>query len=857
MKYIGEFHSLKSIAYKIEIEIKANAADKKLKLSTNPFVYSIEAEDKHIYSPIKCGGATVGILSENFNTDFYSGEAQGVKVTLYNENDSNKVEWVGYIAPTAYDQNFDEYYEEVELDCIDGIASLKYLPYRSDGEHTITTFLDIILNCLKQSGCYKNFYISDNVQLTRNGTDSVIEKFRISQSNFYDERKDVTQSDDDIAWSCYDVLYEICQFLGYTLFPDGEDIYIVDYDAIRTGNNKYFKYSISGNSSQTPTSVTVSYNKYIDGSDYAANGTNVSLAEVFNKVTVKDEFNTFDSFLPNFGDINFENNITASSDPNFKKMFKYEDGSASSCGTGQFQFGDIIQQTTKDGKSDNYYVFVCGVYKDDLRLYVVKFYDSHVFNFHKYARNRSAGFPESKNDSLWGNGNFKFSELQNYNGAYYYRYYNKDITRSEYNTWWLANVNGKNYWSLANETKKAIWEKLINSNSKLEFTPAIALVNDCSDFQKHIGPSDGVDLNNKGTSINKPYKEETLKYPYMTMKSNVDSSIFGGLDAYLRIKGSLIYHDEYVTPFPMNNGANNGKLKREGDYKEADQGFIWCKLKFGRLYWNGDEWLANEDWFKLHIWTDKTRDREARKNKNIYDKEFQIIDAKTSAKNDLKDIVIPTPKEGNLEGNVEITICTRDMYGDSKRSHWGRSNSWGNNGFTRYYSGVWIIKNLEITAEINDGSASEDANSDTVYTNVIDNGAVNKMDEITFKICTYDAKKPNYSSVDYLYATGVGNTVYSTYVSSLYNKALYNKELGSYGCDNINGALRQEEHYIFKLATEYEVPRVILEVNLHNDHHKLYGTYTDKTINGKTFIASSIEVDYRKEATNIKLIEKF
>ena len=102
MKYIGEFYSIDETLYRIEIETKKSGTDKKLKLSDSPFTSSVSSEDKHIYSPIKSGGATIGILTNSYEEDFYTGEAKGVKVTFYNASESDKVEWVGYITPSIY-----------------------------------------------------------------------------------------------------------------------------------------------------------------------------------------------------------------------------------------------------------------------------------------------------------------------------------------------------------------------------------------------------------------------------------------------------------------------------------------------------------------------------------------------------------------------------------------------------------------------------------------------------------------------------------------------------------------------------------------------------------------------------------
>ncbi len=69
------------------------------------------------------------------------------------------------------------------------------------------------------------------------------------------------------------------QYLGYTLIADGEDVYVIDYDAIRAGRSKYYRYDLSGGSATTAT-ITSAY--HIDANSYSENGTKVSLDEVFN-----------------------------------------------------------------------------------------------------------------------------------------------------------------------------------------------------------------------------------------------------------------------------------------------------------------------------------------------------------------------------------------------------------------------------------------------------------------------------------------------------------------------------------------------------------------------------------------------
>ena len=112
------------------------------------------------------------------------------------------------------------------------------------------------------------------------------------------------------------------------------------------------------------------------------------------------------------------------------------------------------------------------------------------------------------------------------------------------------------------------------------------------------------------------------------------------------------------------------------------------------------------------------------------------------------------------------------------------------------------------------------------------------MDEIKFKVCTYDNKTPSYSTVDYL------NGSSSVYLDTTYNQAT-------------RMTLRQEEHFIVKNVSQYQQPRIIFECNLKNSLNiKPWTLLTDKTLSGKYFIVDTMEIDYRQNKVTAQIIEK-
>lgn len=811
--YTAEFTSIKNVNYKIEINTEKGSGTHTLMLSGEPFSTKMDSEGKNIYSPLKTTSATIGIMTKSLESNIYSGKAKGTSVKFTN-TDTNKVEFVGYVTPCKYDQDWNEELEEVEIECIDGIAVLKSIPYTVTG--SLETFANIIFNCLKQSGCFKKLYVTDNVQLTVNGTDNIIEKLRVSQNNFFEEKQE-GQTNDDVAMSCYDVLIEVMQFLGYTMFAEGDEVFIIDYDAIKRGNNKYFSYNLTGTTLGTYTTITKSYSYQITGESIGETGTTVSLDKVYNKVTVKDDFYTYDSLFPNFGDAKYETNITAALDWNASDMFK----------RGYYVI-DTITQTSKSGKPENYTIFICPAWKGKTFVCIVKFYKSDVFQFCKYDKNTKQDRTEEyEKDMTW-------SKLFECHGATYVRMWKKEVSRSE-----AEDFRGRYNYMLPQETKLQLWIDFLNRDPQdIALTPYVLCLN-WSD--EHIGPAA---LNSTGR-YDRTENEDCRKYPFIRLR-RFDSSVFGGKDAYLLINGKQLSHDEQNTPFPISDGANNKKLKREPDYKYCEEGFLWCRMKWGSNYWNGEGWQTTPCDFKLFYFKGDGKIRV----RDYYDKFFDFADtASKSMVKGAKGYYMTCPQNGNLAGEAEFIIyCNRDLWGRSNHNHWHSSNQ-----YSRYYNYVQVLSDLTMTAEISNGMLDDMENdTDTTYTNVIASGAVDKMSDIKFKICTFDNKKPSYSGVDYLDSSN--NSVYLKYTC---NKALNSLETVVTASNRDGHKMVQEEHLIFKLVNQYQEPRTIIKTTLKNLGHKMYGTYTDKIIKGKTFIVSEMNIDYKQETAEMKLTEKF
>ena len=805
MRYYSEFTSIDGTDYGVEIITNNNSSStRNFTLGGNPFVTQMDSDGKTIFAPIKTTGATIEMVVDNMPFDIYTPNNQGTKVTLKRLS-NNKVEWVGYTTPCAYTQGFDRNRETLEIECIDGLASLQNVPYSSD--KSIDNFLNIIFKVLKKANCYKTLYVSDNIKLTQIDNTDILNKLRISQQNFYEKKDYENQADDEVAWSCYDVLYEIMQYMGYTVIADGEDVIVLDYDAILNGINTYFVYDISGNSYAYRGKQTRTHSYRINENSYSKNGTNISLTELFNSCTVIDEFNEIDSIYEDGGGIdNSKNltNITATTDATLKDWMLHD---------WRFLESDVFTVKNKLNQDES---FIVTLTKDDngrIFFVIAKFYKNPLVTTYHYSHNNgNPTLPES------GFNPMKFSKLWDAKGANIVGYFSKEIDSKKYNEW-RAEITS-NWDSQTNEQKLKQYGKLCNiaNIGNKTLTPYIVCLNQDTNHIPH---------------------DKVKDYPFFKIIKDV-SSIFGGDGGYLVLKGSLIRHYEYNAPFPIENIPIHKDTKKTSIY--ADEGYIWAQMKWGNQYWQCEgsykdtgKWVNTPSYFKIFYGdpTVETRcDTWLSKEIRFYNNCGAIWGIGNE-----EGYYIPVPENGNLNGNVELTIyANKDTKGK-----WARNNKKDkSNSYSGMPPKVMMYKDIDIVAGYSDDSMNDDAaNSDTVYTNDVSTlNNINSMDEIKFKICTYDNKTPSYSTVDYL----VNGT--SIFLDTTYNQAT-------------RFTLRQEQHFVVKCVSQYQKPRIQFECNLKNNLGlKPYSLLTDKTLTNYKFIIDTMDIDYKYNQVKLNIIEK-
>lgn len=296
--------------------------------------------------------------------------------------------------------------------------------------------------------------------------------------------------------------------------------------------------------------------------------------------------------------------------------------------------------------------------------------------------------------------------------------------------------------------------------------------------------------------------------PLFELEVNDNNVSFIGGSTYLIIKGNFLFMDRESEMYIMQGYSN------KDDNFNPDNLYIDCKLKYGNMYWNGSGWTTTDSTFKLYF------DNQGQSDHCI-NRIFPVknnIDWKMGI--DGEGYAIPMPNTNEvITGKPTFTLYHPHKIDNS------------------YRCDAVFLSDFDIQAKVQNFQKEEEKDSDTEYSNIINEDFVNEMDSEDFAICTWDNKECNYSAVCYS-----ANSTSFTYLDNVYNKAT--KQI-----------YRQEEHLIYRLVTQYSTPSAILNLNLQNKF-KVYATMTDNFLPNKTFIVDSITTDYRLCKQEIRLIEK-
>ena len=732
MKYVGRFKDVNNESYYLEIITNNDETTiQNIEMGTPPFILEYESGDEIIYKPIKYSSATATIVSENILSDIYTGANQGTKIKLTN---TQRTLFNGYITPNVYNQPYSGVAQNIELECVDGLSTLKNIDYTTVGnEKNIVSFAQIICHILKQCNCYTTLYISDVINSVENGANKIYDLF-VSENNFFDE--------DDEPMKCNEVLEEILRYLNMTMFADGLNVYIVDYDAIGKYEytQKYNVINIERGVSEVSL-IKLNDEKTITADNYKGADADLSIDNVYNKATVVSDLYVVDELM---GDVFDEKYLTNVGDYWFDTK------------TTQVITGPPDQTGANAHPKRRHILYY--------RIFENKNINHLYYNVDDVNKS-STQIPTSTN------------ELNQNIGATLYAYFldENNITED-------------------------------SAMGSLSFT-------NCVLFHLH----------NTLTSSDEDYKTRRVLCEIKTNKQNVITND----NTVLVIRGSAKWIDKPRCYY-------DDKEYETAEYWTNETPYIMMAIKYEDKYFfdtKTNQWVDNngiiEDYFvKLEF--------------NVKS-ETSYLNEDLSIKNNIEwrmgldtdGLALQLPSGTNL-ANVKFQLLQPHPF---KASWHNYDDKYMPNIKNQLNSILLKDFSVEIKQKHNSTTPQQNEDDNTKYENVIVEDFVEELNEISFKVCTFDGKKLNFSSV---YCRDENTLIY---VDTLTNKAL-------------NQSLRQEEMLIYRVVKQYREPRIILNIEL-NNQYSMFNKITYPTqYNDKTFIIDNMSIDFENDTTSLKIIEK-
>lgn len=292
--YIGQFSDINDNIYHVTIDahLISDSEEKEIEFGETPCV--IESSDGDLFTPIKSRSCTIDILTKEWLFDLYSPVAKGVSVKV--KKGLNTV-FFGYLTPNSYDQSY-TYIDNITLEAVDAVSVLKDFKYSCQG--SMPSYLgvkDIIIRLLNNAG-YSGILYVPNTLTGLNGSSSVntFNSLTISEGNFFDD------DDERTPWTQYEVLEEIMRFFGWSLCPDGDNVYIVDYRVVGDNNAtpNFLRYEISTGTQLSNISRVDNLN--ITESTYASGEPSLSMDDVYNKIEISDNLYEIEEIAPDIFD---------------------------------------------------------------------------------------------------------------------------------------------------------------------------------------------------------------------------------------------------------------------------------------------------------------------------------------------------------------------------------------------------------------------------------------------------------------------------------------------------------------------------------------------------------------------------
>lgn len=828
--YSGQFKNINEETYTIDIESQVatpNSQTIELTFGETPCVITTDSEG--MFSPIKSRSCTIEILTDGWFFDLYSPSAKGVQVRV---RKGMTTVFFGYLTPNSYNQSY-TYIDNVSLEAIDAVSVLKEFKYSTVGNiPTYQKIVDILTRLLRNAGYDGMLYIP-NSYTSLNGTsnNTAVHNIRVSEGNFFDDDEDKT------PWTQYEVLEELMKYLGWSLCPNGDDVYCVDYKMVKYGNNgmSYSSYEIA-TGTRANASLNLSSSILINKDAYAAGEPELSMDDVYNKIQINDNLYEVEDIAPDVDDEDIHISITE------EKGF--------GANYGKWTKTTITKHWLKP---DTVSTEITGYdYQTICRLKPESNWKHHFYRMSSFNNSGNPVEVINQNGQNYYDGNigsaYTVGPINNYCNThgclvqhYAYRENNGNILPtsldwSDYMTFFITNdkvnTNGTLNYIIAKKLEQPVLEYTVPEQVMFKPSTGKSWITIKGDLwyqynDAHYGDKNKSTLNIVNTSahwystapVEKSSDISTQKYLGIVKTRNGNNTSYGWV-------WDALFSQYGITPPAYGKGFDMWKMK----------------VQLGDKYWNGTNWTTTNSTFYLPYGNNPSASDDEEympafgwanvvPNTDYTDK---VGEQAYCIPIDANDANAPT------FGELKITVYTPLVYPKIIMELLDAAGAGNNYGSCNWYDIPPVIycKDFEIGYVYTDTNkwysqhkSNNSDGDDIVYTNIINEEYSKDFENVELKINTQQVDKPisrSYATTD------------TTYVRTL--KHRYSES-----------AKEQEKNLIDLYYEHFSSPKRIYECNL---HQKLlpYAKLTTTALGG-TYMVDSQEFDLKMNNNRIKIIE--
>lgn len=869
----GDFRDVNNVLYSVHI-LSNNDKTKELTIGEKGLFFSgspisIETDIDDTFQTIIRRSATINLVTSDYIGDkLFANNSRNIKVNIYKED---LCIYAGFVEPNTFSQPFANGLEEFTINTTDALTTLQYYNY---GDVTLKTYLKA-----KKDAKVKTFkdmldqMLGDILDIDIvNGTGGVI---------YYDLSKGITKGKEstifndcsmselyllgdeaDDVWTNEEVLEQMLQYLNLHIIQDGLDYYIFDWNSIKNRRTNWQNMTLRAVTLQNPSVIEMTSEMH------SSNDTNLSVADVYNQVSVKCKLEDQEDVIKSPMDSD-----SLSSLYNGKQKYMTEYISEGEGVRANNAFFDMIHDraTTYDGcRTVDWYLQA--MYNRNWNFITPNGDITDLCEFGNNMYINQWKLPKYLKDNQLVPSLFRMGSVEKKPNTTD----NSPTSKIDMSSYLFISINGN------------------GDDTETNHSPSDQTLQNRSGMIEYIGnssggvfsPTDDVTTNYlvfSGKLCLMPIQKETDKFStllnydkgsywhktvpsdnngdgrYYTRKWYNQTSPSDEATSY--IEGALSLH-------PWTKDKANHQLqynytsKGDSTDKFSKLPVLECELIIGnkRLIETNIDIYGNSTfkWVEIGkepiIDGDKITTFSLGINPKIGDKiigdEFAIQNTINYTMNlETEGTAIPITKDDALSGAVVFRILgpINLTWNDITRRHktWFRHTKWYNNTkFVLSHLENIIIKDFECKVYSDQAGNDSDEDNDLIYMSNETDKFVNKKDDTEFKFITQlsSAECVQKGIKNSINLNAVINTNTRTPLESIYNATT-------------NETAKPEEHYINQYYLAYSKPKLIMETDLHDtDDISIQNIFHSKVLK-RNFFVQSINRDLKEASVHIKLKE--